>query len=628
MVIYEQFSINSFAQKIEMKFYPLAVIFMLLGIAIMSFNPVKKGFETENSIINAGLTDFKTKLDHLKSDAYRFSDDKISLGDLRKTLKETRNSFKEIEFYVAYHYPEFTKTHLNAAPLFHIEAASTSSYTLPPEGLQVLDEMIFSDEAEDKKEEIKTITDFLFNSYANFYLSSVKNGLSKGNNKTLPLRIELIRIYSLGVTGFDTPGSLNISEETRHAFSGMKNYINDDPYFKNYNTKSADQLLSSGIEYLSTHTDFETFDRIEFYKKYIQPLYKELGSWDGRSDDLKEFSGWNAGNTEFFSSDFLDPYFYTLLKKEENNEALRKLGKQIFYDQNLSSNGKMSCATCHLPENAFTDLKGKSQSNVDGKTVLRNSPTLYNAVFAKRFFYDLRAFYLEQQAEHVIYNKDEFNTSYENIIKKLKSKPEYKKAFTTAFGKSDISREHFSKALSSYVASLYSYESDFDQFMRNEKEISADAKKGFNLFMGKANCATCHFAPNFSGLVPPFFNENESEVLGVTAKPINQKPLELDADKGRVNSPVRKENSWIYENSFKTVTVRNIALTKPYFHNGAFNTLEEVLDFYNEGGGEGLGLKMKNQTLDSEKLNLSKTEIKQIIAFLNSLTDISKTKVR
>ncbi|MCY1661690.1 cytochrome-c peroxidase [Chryseobacterium sp. SL1] len=607
-----------------MRFYSFAAILFLLVFSAMSFNPVDKGVKSEDTFINKGLSEFKNKLENLKSDAKSFSEDKISLEELQQSLKNTRNSFKEIEFYVAYHYPEFTKTHLNAAPLFHIEAAGTSAYTLPPEGLQVLDEMIFSDEALEKKNDIKTIADFLYNSYASFYLSTVKNGLSKGNNKTLPLRIELIRIYSLGVTGFDTPGSLNVSDETVHAFSGMQKYLHDDLYFKNYNIQKADAILTDGINYLTKNTDFETFDRIEFYKKYIQPLYEEFGNWDGRTDDLKEFSGWNVGNKNFFSSDFLDPYFYTLLKKDEDNGDLRKLGKEIFYDQNVSNNGKMSCATCHLPENAFTDLKAKSPSNMEGKTVLRNSPSLYNAVFAKRFFYDLRAFYLEQQAEHVIYNKDEFNTSYESIIKKLKTKPEYRKAFKAAFKNGEINKENFSKALSSYVASLYSYESDFDRFMRNEKEISSDAKKGFNLFMGKANCATCHFAPNFSGLVPPFFNENESEVLGITAKPISQKPLELDADQGRINSPVRKENSWIYENSFKTVTVRNVALTKPYFHNGAFNTLEEVMDFYNEGGGEGLGLKVKNQTLASDKLNLTQTEIKQIIAFLNSLTDVNR----
>lgn len=606
--------------------YLLIVCILFIGIAAMSFNPVDKGSETEKTFVTQGLLNFKTHLENLKTDVYLFKDDKINAEQLQASLKNTRNSYKEIEFFIAYHYPEFSKTHLNAAPLFRIEAAGTSAYTLPPEGLQVLDELIFSDEVAEQKDKIIEITGYLYNNYNNFYLSSVKNGLSKGNNKTLPLRIELIRIYTLGLTGFDTPGSLNISEEAAFALKGMKKYIQDDLYFKNYDTEKLYRTLDESTLYLSENKDFETFDRIEFYKKYLQPLYEELGHWDGNTDDLKEFSGWNVANKNFFSSDFLDPYFYTILKGSEDNDDLKALGKEIFYDQKLSDNGKMSCASCHLPENAFTDLKTKSLSNVEGKTVLRNSPSLYNAVFAKRFFYDMRAFYLEQQAEHVIYNNQEFNTSYESIIKKLKTKPEYKKAFRKAFKNGTIDKQSFSKALSSYVASLYSFNSDFDRFMRNEKEISEDAKKGFNLFMGKANCATCHFAPHFSGLVPPFFNENESEVLGVTKQPVKISPLEIDSDQGRIKSNVKKEDSWIYENSFKTMTVRNIALTKPYFHNGAFNTLEEVLDFYNEGGAEGLGLKINNQTLPADKLNLSETEIKQIIAFLNSLTDISKTK--
>ncbi|MCY0978297.1 cytochrome c peroxidase [Chryseobacterium wangxinyae] len=594
----------------------------------MSFNTVDEGIKVEKTFVEEGLLKFKIQLENLKSDVYLYKEDKITIGKLQSSLKDTRNSYKEIEFYIAYHYPEFSKTHLNAAPLFRIEAAGTSAYTLPPEGLQVLDELIFSDEADDRKDKIIEITDFLFNNYNNFYVSTIKNGLSKGNNKTLALRIELIRIYTLGLTGFDTPGSLNISEEASFAFRGMQKYIQTESYFKNFDTSKAEKLISESIIYLSKNQDFETFDRIEFYKKYLQPIYEELGIWDGNSDDLKEFSGWNVSNKNFFSSDFLDPYFFTILKSSEDNNELRNLGKEIFFDENLSDNGKMSCATCHLPENGFADGEAKSLSNAEGKTVLRNSPSLYNAVFAKRFFYDMRAFYLEQQAEHVIYNSDEFNTSYESIIKKLKTKPDYKKAFRKAFKNGDIDKQNFSKALSSYVSSLYSFDSDFDRFMRSEKEISDDAKKGFNLFMGKANCATCHFAPHFSGLVPPFFNENESEVLGVTKKPIKISPLEIDSDQGRIKSNVKKEDSWIYENSFKTMTVRNIALTKPYFHNGAFNTLEEVLDFYNEGGGEGLGLKIKNQTLPADKLNLTETEIKQIIAFLNSLTDVSKAKVK
>jgi cytochrome c peroxidase len=592
----------------------------------MSFNPVNKGVKQGNRFINRGLRDFKIELEYLKNDVELYSQEKISLEKLQQTLRNTRNSFKEVEFFVAYYYPEFTKTHLNAAPLFHIEAAGTSAYTLPPEGLQVLDELIFSDEASEQKEEISTITNFLYNSYANFYLSALNNGLSSGNNKTLPLRIELIRIYSLGVTGFDTPGSLNISEEAAHALKGMSEYINDEAYFKNFKTEKANLIIQQAITYLGKNTDFESFDRIQFYKEFVQPLYEELGSWDGNPDDLKNFSGWNVSNKDFFKADFFDPYFYTILKPSEDSEELKKLGEKIFYDQSFSANEAMSCASCHLPENAYTDLKQKSASNVEGKTVLRNSPSLYNAVFAKRFFYDMRAFYLEQQAEHVIYNQDEFNTDYQKIVQKLNGNKEYKKEFKKVFKDGKINKQNFSKALSSFVASLYSFESDFDRFMRNEKEISEDAKKGYNLFMGKANCATCHFAPHFSGLVPPFFNENESEVLGVTKKPISNLPIELDGDRGRINSNVKKENSWIYENSFKTMTVRNIALTKPYFHNGAFNTLEEVIDFYNEGGGEGLGLPMKNQTLPADKLNLTEIEKKQLISFLNTLTDISKAK--
>lgn len=610
------------------KSYPLLILIIVIGIGAMSFNPVIKGSEFEKTFVTQGLFSFKNNLEALKKDVYQFKEDKISAEQLRNSLRNTRNSYKEIEFFIAYHYPEFSKTHLNAAPLFRIEAAGTSAYTLPPEGLQVLDELIFSEKVTEQKDKIIEITDYLYNNYSDFYLSTLNNGLSKGNNKTLPLRIELIRLYTLGITGFDTPGSLNISEEAVHALTGMKKYIDDEIYFKNYDRQKSDQLLSEGINYLSENRDFETFDRIQFYKDYLQPLYEEWGSWDGNPDDLKEFSGWNVSNKNFFSSDFLDPYFYTILKSSEDSEALRLLGKEIFYDQSLSDNGKMSCASCHLPENAFTDLKTKSLSNVEGKTVLRNSPSLYNAVFAKRFFYDMRAFYLEQQAEHVIYNNQEFNTTYESIIRKLRAKPEYKKAFRKAFKNGTADKQNFSKALSAYVASLYSFNSDFDRFMRNEKEISNDAKKGFNLFMGKGNCATCHFAPHFSGLVPPFFNENESEVLGVTKKPIQVKPMEIDSDLGRVKSNVKKEDSWIYENSFKTLTVRNIALTNPYFHNGAFDTLEEVLDFYNEGGAEGLGIKINNQTLPADKLNLTKPEIKQIIAFLNSLTDISKAKNR
>jgi len=249
---------------------------------------------------------------------------------------------------------------------------------------------------------------------------------------------------------------------------------------------------------------------------------------------------------------------------------------------------------------------------------------LLNAVYADRFFYDLRAFTLEQQAEHVIFNPDEFNTAYSAILKKLAGQEKYKEDFKKVFGKGDISREKFSKALASYVLSLKSFNSPFDKYVRGESEgLAQEVKNGFNLFMGKAGCATCHFAPTFSGLVPPFYNENESEILGV---PETTEANRLDGDSGRYNNKILSEQAWIFEKSFKTTTVRNAGLTAPYFHNGAYQTLEEVIDFYNDGGGQGKGLLVQNQTLPPDLLNLSDQEKRDIIAFINSLNDASATK--
>lgn len=293
----------------------LAVTF-LIGYGVMSFNPTDTDdeYKTTNTVINQGLKKFKDKLSVLKSDAHLFQKDKILKEALEESLRNARNSYKEIEFYIAYHYPEFCKTHLNAAPLFRVEATGTASNTLAPEGLQVLDELIFSDEVGMKKDKIVEIADFLYNSYSDFYLSALKNGFSEGKNKTLPLRLELIRIYTMGITGFDTPGSLNVFEEAIHALTGIENYIKKDDYFKKFDTQKAGNLLRKSIGYLSENNNFDTFDRIEFYKNYLQPLYEELGKWDNSPDDLKEISGWNVNNTNFFSDDFLD----RSIKKESN----------------------------------------------------------------------------------------------------------------------------------------------------------------------------------------------------------------------------------------------------------------------------------------------------------------------
>jgi len=175
------------------------------------------------------------------------------------------------------------------------------------------------------------------------------------------------------------------------------------------------------------------------------------------------------------------------------------------------------------------------------------------------------------------------------------------------------------------VLSLQSFNSPFDEYVRGEKsDISAEVREGFNLFMGKAACGTCHFAPTFAGLVPPSFIHSESEILGVLKNPHADS---LDADMGRNANGISNESAWIYDRSFKTTTVRNVELTAPYFHNGAYSSLNEVLDFYNEGGGEGKGLTVSNQTLSPDPLDLTDDEMNAIIAFMKSLTDNSAAEL-
>jgi cytochrome c peroxidase len=586
------------------------VVIALVAIVLYSFKP--EGTYTAAGAVARYTFEFNQNVIALDKAAEAYKNGTLPLDSLQHTLVRTRLAYKKAEFYLAFHYPEFIKENINGAPLLHIEKEGTQPKVLPPVGLQVLDEMIFSDDPAQQKNEIEATAKRLKAKYTTLYKSIETNGL-RAQYGIMAMRIQLVRITSLGITGFDTPGSLNALAEAKASLQGMKEFYAQE-YAQNANFNTNISLLEFGIGQLSAQTSFNDFDRLAFIKECIDPLYKNLGMSDNSvNKNLAQTSSWNPSSTSIFGADFLNPYFFSQLTPQEDNAQLRALGKALFYDPILS---------------AFTDGVPKSLSNVQGKTVLRNAPTLLNAVYADRYFYDLRAFTLEQQAEHVIFNPDEFNTAYSAILTKLEGSKAYKQQFKKLFGKKGITRQNFSKALASYVLSLQSFNSDFDTYIRGESTaLSAEAKQGFNLFMGKANCATCHFAPTFAGLVPPLYNENESEILGVLANPHAAKPAQaLDQDPGRLGSQVYSEYAWIFERSVKTTTVRNAALTAPYFHNGAYGTLEEVIEFYNQGGGEGLGFTVTNQTLPPDALNLTPAEVKALVAFITSLNDTSAAR--
>lgn len=619
-------------------------------------DPVQDDFRT---VIAANMKLAGTEIDRLYQTALSYRYGQSSIEQLRAQLSIARNAYKKNEAVLEYYYPEHCKAYLNGAPLDHPDplpieklAANEQYYILSPEeyarslpldeleaghykgkrkivaavGLQVLDEIVFSGQAQKQKEALVTLCDDLRQSFKTANTALARRNYFYDFEIAEAARLELVRIFSMGLTGFDTPGSLNAVQESNSALRGVS-AIMEPLLSKAADRQKADALFASAGKFLDTHRDFNTFDRLHFLTAYLNPLYRELLVLQkglgikSSAETFNDTPSWNAYSENLFAPDFLNPYYYAILKKDKDSEALRSLGKKLFNDGSLSQNGRMSCASCHSPAKAFSDGEPKSMASVNGKRVLRNSPSLINSVFSDRYFYDLRAFDLEEQAAHVVQSHEEFNTDFAEIVRKLQQDAAYRKSFSDIFKTEAITRYQFSAALASYVLSLRSFNSPFDRFARGQsKNLSPEARAGFNLFMGKAACATCHFAPTFSGLVPPLYRENESEVLGVFEKPNS---LTVDADRGRIANQLENDDERIYERSFKTSSVRNAALTAPYFHNGAYRTLEEVLDFYDRGGagGAGLSYEVPNQTLPPDALNLSKKEKAAIIAFIRSLSD-------
>lgn len=602
---------------------------------------------------------FTVQVEALQQSAEAYTAGKLTLPAFKQQLLKTRASYKGIEYIVEYYYPEHTKEHLNGPPLFHADPyphITGSYYSMPadeyvnsapldylekdhyldspkliaPCGLQVLDELVFSEEIATQKQLALQLTSELKKKWAIVIVALEKRKFFLPFEVMEASRQELVRIFTLGVTGFDTPGSLNALPEARAALIALQQVTK--PLMDS--TTQVNKLFTAANSFLLHSRDFSTFDRLTFLKQYINPLFEQLLQVHKQlklttTQDLNgKPASFNYYSNNLFAADFLNPYYYSLLKKDRDSESLTRLGKKLFYDKRLSRAGNLSCGSCHQPERAFTDGVAKSFTGEGYNTVQRNAPSLINAVYADRYFYDLRSFDVEDQAGQVIKNHLEFDTDFPEMLQRINADTGYTNAFASVFNSINkpVSRPQFSAALTSYIISLRSFNSEFDQFVRGEKKtISPKVKAGFNLFMGKANCGTCHYAPLFSGLVPPVYRESESEVIGVLEKPLQRR---VDNDKGRGVNKVFHEDLYIYQHAFKTVTIRNAAVTAPYFHNGAYKTLEQVIDFYDHGGAAGIGLgsELPNQTLAPDSLHLTRYEKGALIAFLRSLTDSSALK--
>lgn len=567
----------------------------------------KSKHQEVNELFQKDISSLIEKVAKLK---YSVEEDSTETQIQRQFL-EAHQAYKKVEMISEYYSPAVSKA-INGPAISEFE--ENDKVTVPPEGFQVVEELVFPKYSKKNKRELVQELGVLEANLTRLEKVSSSNELTDAHVFDA-MRLEVYRITTLGITGFDSPVVLNSLPEALVSLETIEKYYQ--VYLQDQsvsNSKEVLQTLEKGKKYLKSNTNFNAFDRAYFIKEILNPLSKGLFKTQSELGIslMKEQRGLKVTAQTLFDKDAFDPEAFSGFPDYKTTPEKIALGKKLFNDPILSGNNTRSCASCHHAEKAFTDGLERAVS-LDGKSMLqRNTPTLSNIAFQRVFFADSRVSYLEDQAIAVIKNENEMHGSLEKSAIEIQKNAEYVKSFKKAFPKGEINEFAIKNALASYIRSLSQYDSKFDGYMQNKTAFTADEKAGFNLFAGKAKCATCHFIPLTNGTVPPNFDRSESEILGV---PDRNKKLDGDLGKFVITQAI------IHKNSFKTPTIRNIELTAPYMHNGVYKTLEEVIDFYNEGGGLGKGFDVPNQTLPEDKLNLSDQEKKQLIAFMKTLTD-------
>jgi len=325
-----------------------------------------------------------------------------------------------------------------------------------------------------------------------------------------------------------------------------------------------------------------------------------------------------------------DTWDYYVPRNNRLTPAKIELGRKLFFDARLSADGKISCASCHDPKLAFTDGKIVAEG-IEGRRGSRNSPSLLNAMFNVGQFWDGRADTLEEQAVQPLINPLEMgNHSYDEVVKRLRAIPEYRAEFQSVFG-SEVKIELVGKAIAAYERMLVSGDSPLDRFVAGDQSaISEEAKRGFAVFRGRGRCSRCH---TFSEAAP-FFSDFNYHNTGVAANhPSFDKlsrqayaVIETDRAKEVIDALAKQEGGQelgrvlvTYQlfdiGAYRTPTLRNIALTAPYFHDGSAKTLADVVKFYNEGGRQNI-----NRDWDLNALALTEGEQRDLVAFLDTLT--------
>lgn len=272
------------------------------------------------------------------------------------------------------------------------------------------------------------------------------------------------------------------------------------------------------------------------------------------------------------------------------------LGRTLFHDPILSRNNTISCASCHLPNTAFTHIDHDLSHGIDGRIGVRNSPSLMNLAWSKSFMWDGAVNHLDVQSLAPISNHDEMDETLASVVAKLRMVPSYTAMFKAAYGDSIITGEHVLKAISQFMLTIVSADSKYDKVIRGEEVFNEYEARGYTLF--KTNCASCH--------KEPLFTNGSFENNGL--------PLDSTLnDGGRIRITHNIKDSL----KFKVPTLRNVEVSYPYMHDGRFRNLQMVLFHYTEGISSSTTLAPQLQ----KNIVLTEDDKRALIAFLKALTD-------
>jgi cytochrome c peroxidase len=311
--------------------------------------------------------------------------------------------------------------------------------------------------------------------------------------------------------------------------------------------------------------------------------------------------------------------------------AMRELGEKLFFDRGLAANGTLSCAMCHIPAQGFASNQSALSIGVEGRTLRRNAPSLYNVVYKRYLFHDGREIDLAAQVWGPLLAPDEMgNSAIGPLLARLRADPDYGPAFGAAFPGEGVTMTTLGRAIAAYEATLLRGDSRFDRAVYGglKDSLSEEEWRGYEIFISKGGCSTCHSIGEDAAL----FTDQSWHNTGVafrsrTASP--NVPVEIargiiknvdvvalgltlspPRDIGRFEITNNPADRWAYI----TPLLRGVAETAPYMHDGSISTLEEVIDFYNRGGGA-------NSALDSKirPLGLTIEEKAALVALLKTL---------